>query len=347
VASSTRGDIRRVAAEAGVSTATVSRVLSGRGPASAGAAQKVRSAAAKLDYLPNASASSLRTDRSMIIGVLVPNLANPVFLPFLRAVEQMAQRRGYSVIVADTQHSDRIEAQQLDRLSAQRVDGLIMAGRPRNPARVGRWRRDGLPVTDPYTFAAEAGFPLESLASGAIGQVCRDLADFGHTRIGYLTRGAGSRATFGHRWELIGEVCRSLAIELDRVTLGVDTRPGPGDLRQLAGRLEALVHAPHGPTVLWSNSHVLAPVVLEALALAHIDLPGDCSFVTFGDSPWAAAYRPSISVIESDMSAVAEAMTAALLHRLGSLDIPPVPRLTEDRYIARESVGPAPNRRAG
>jgi LacI family transcriptional regulator len=159
VASSTRSGIRQVAAEAGVSTATVSRVLSGRGPASTETAQKVQSAASKLDYLPNASASSLRTDRSMIIGVLVPNLANPVFLPFLRAVEGMAQQQGYAVIVADTQHSDRIEARQLDRLSAQRVDGLIMAGRPRSPARVRRLRDGGLPVTDPYTFVAETGYP--------------------------------------------------------------------------------------------------------------------------------------------------------------------------------------------
>ena len=91
-----------------------------------------RSAAAaeRLHYQPSASASSLRTDRSMIIGVLVPNLANPVFLPFLRAVEHEAQRFGYAVMVADTQQSTEIEHRQLDRLSAQRIDALIMAGRP-------------------------------------------------------------------------------------------------------------------------------------------------------------------------------------------------------------------------
>src|ERR1700722_11315671 len=128
-----RAGIRQVAAEAGVSTATVSRVLRGRGPASARAIAAVQSAARRLDYLPSASASSLRTDRSMIIGVLVPNLANPVFLPFLRAVEHMAQRHGYAVIVADTQRSGEVERRQLDRLSAQRIDALVVAGRPRDP----------------------------------------------------------------------------------------------------------------------------------------------------------------------------------------------------------------------
>ncbi len=125
-----RPDIRQVAAEAGVSTATVSRVLTGKGPASEDATRRVRAAADRLGYSPSAPASSLRTERSMIIGVLVPNLANPVFLPFLRAVEHLAQQHGYAVIVADAQRSPEVERRQLDRLSAQRIDALVVAGRP-------------------------------------------------------------------------------------------------------------------------------------------------------------------------------------------------------------------------
>ena len=152
-----RTGIREVAAEAQVSTATVSRVLSGRGPASESAVASVRSAASKLDYLPNASASSLRTDRSLIIGVLVPDLGNPVFLPFLRAVERNAQQHGYAVIVADTQRSAEVEMGQLNRLRAQGVDGLVLAGRSRVPDRVQQMQAMGVPVSDPYLFAEQTG----------------------------------------------------------------------------------------------------------------------------------------------------------------------------------------------
>ena len=308
-----RPDIRQVAAEAGVSTATVSRVLSGRGPASAKAIRAVRSAAERLDYQPSASASSLRTDRSMIIGVLVPNLANPVFLPFLRAVEHQAQRFGYAVMVADTQQSTEIEHRQLDRLSAQRIDALIMAGRPRDPQRVRRLIDAGLAVADPVTFAERAGVPFRSISAVAIEEACRHLASLGHERLAF--RGPRPRtapSTSAHRWHLIETTCRSLAPRLSAwPSMGSAISP-PGQAHRLprrAGRhIWTLGPSPGGPTVLWSNSHVLAPILLEGLSMADIGIPTECSFVTFGDSAWAAAYRPSISVITDDLEAAATAL---------------------------------------
>ena len=112
----------------------------------------------------------------------------------------------------------------------------------------------------------------------------------------------------------------------------------------LGRQLERLVSAPGGPTALWSNSHVLAPLVLEGLAGAGLSLPSDCSFLTFGDSAWAAAYRPSINTIDGDLYGVAEAMTTALLHQLGVIDVGPARPIEVDRYVVRQSVG-TPHRR--
>jgi LacI family transcriptional regulator len=336
-----RPDIRQVAAEAGVSTATVSRVLSGRGPASADATLAVRAAAQRLHYLPSASASSLRTDRSMIIGVLVPNLANPVFLPFLRTVEHLAQRYGYSVIVADTQHSADIERSQLDRLSAQQIDGLIMAGRPRDLDHVHRLTEAGVVVTDPVTFTEQEGYPLRTIAAAAVEDACRHLASLGHRRLAFVARGHSRRRTSGDRWRLIESSCRGLGLEPKRVTLGGDGDDIEGDT-SMAVTLDALVCSVEGPTVIWSNSHVLAPLVLEGLTVSAIDIPTDCSFVTFGDSLWARAYRPSISVISDDLDAAATALTSSVLHRLGVTGAGPPVDIPASVYRPRMSVGPAP-----
>ncbi|HEY7916498.1 MAG TPA: LacI family DNA-binding transcriptional regulator [Acidimicrobiales bacterium] len=337
-----RADIRQVAARAGLSTATVSRVLTGRGPASADAIRRVHAAARELDYLPNASASSLRTDRSMMIGVLVPDLANPVFLPFLRAVEHSAQPLGYAVVVADTQNSERIERQQLDRLIAQGIDGLVMAGRPRQPGQTRRLSRAGVPVTDPELFAEHAGTSIRAMTVAAIEEACRHLASLGHRRLAFVTRGAALQRASAGRWGTIQGACRDLGIEARHVALMI--RPDADDpgAGLAATKLAALIRPADSPSVIWSNSLVLAPLLLEALAVAGIEIPARCSFLTFGDSPWATAYRPPISVVSGDLGSVASAMTESLLRRLGAVEAEPAVELRPDTYVARSSVGPAP-----
>lgn len=336
-----RPDIRQVAVEAGVSTATVSRVLTGRGPASPEASRKVRAAAEALGYSPSAPASSLRTERSMIIGVLVPNLANPVFLPFLRAVEHRAQRHGYAVIVADAQRSTAVERRQLDRLSAQRIDALVVAGRPADPDHIRRLARSGLAVADAEAFQAQAR-GLAASTARAIDQACTHLADLGHRRVAFLTRGGPPSGSSATRWGLIEAAAAPRGITVDRVLVG---RPGHprADGLGLAGLLGRMVRSPGGPTALWSSSHTLAPLLLEALALGALEVPLECSFLTFGDSPWAAAYRPSISVLTSDLGSVGAFMAEALLHDLGVTGAAPDWEVEPDRFVPRGSLGPAPS----
>jgi DNA-binding LacI/PurR family transcriptional regulator len=339
-----RPDIRQVAAEAGVSTATVSRVLSGRGPASAAATLAVHAAVEHLHYVPSASASSLRTARSMIIGVLVPNLANPVFLPFLRAVEHLAQRYGYSVIVADTQHSAEVERRQLDRLSAQRIDALILAGRPRDAAQVRRLSDAGVVVTDPVIFAEQSGRALQSVGTEAVGDACRRLQFLGHTRVAFVAVNRSSTGAAGDRWRLIDSACQSSGLEPVRMTVPAGSEGARGvDIGRAGSLFDGLVRSPGGPTVIWSNSHVLAPRLLESLALADITIPTECSFLTFGDSPWAAAYRPSISVVTDDLGSAATMMTSAVLHQLGAITALPAIEVPPSIYRERGSVGPAPH----
>jgi DNA-binding LacI/PurR family transcriptional regulator len=328
-----------VAAEAGLSTATVSRVLTGRGPASEDATTRVRAAAKRLGYSPSASASSLRTERSMIIGVLVPTLANPVVLPFLRAVEHLAQQHGYAVIVADTQRSREVERRQLDRLSAQRIDALVVAGRPADPEHIRRLSRAGLPVADAEAFTHHAA-KRSSSTGEAVGHACEHLALLGHRRVAFLTQGTAPGGASATRWRLIGHAARSAGIKAERMVVGgADKRDGA----DMAALLDRLVRSPGGPTALWSSSHTLAPRLLEGLSIAEVALPAECSFLTFGDSPWAVAYRPAISVVTSDLGSAGRVMAEGLLLRLGAIGSEPTGDVEPDRYVARKSVGSAPS----
>ncbi len=332
-----RADIRQVAAEAGVSTATVSRVLTGRGPASEVATRRVKAAAERLGYSPSVSASSLRTDRSMIIGVLVPNLANPVFLPFLRAVEHLAQQHGYAVIVADAQRSPEVERRQLDRLSAQRIDALVVAGRASNPDHIRRLAESGLVVADAGAFSAQAAV-LAASAGDAIDDALEHLASLGHHRVALLSQRSVPGKASGGRWPLIERSARSRGMTVERVIVGGADGLNSSDMAEL---LDGLVRRPGGPSALWSSSHALAPRLLEGLSIAEVALPAESSFLTFGDSPWAAAYRPGITVLTGDLDSIGTVMTEGLLHALGILDDPPSTSIRPDRYVPRASIGPA------
>jgi DNA-binding LacI/PurR family transcriptional regulator len=162
-----------------------------------------------------------------------------------------------------------------------------------------------------------------------------------------VARGHAEPSASTNRWQVIETTCRSLRLRPSRVAVKefhdfpTSGRP-TGSREELAATLDGLVRSPGGPTVIWSNSHVLAPILLEGLAIADIAIPTDCSFVTFGDSSWAAAYRPSISVITDDLEAAATALTSSVLHQLGVTESEPPVQVPQGVYLARKSVAPPP-----
>src|SRR5437879_2513008 len=121
-------NIFEVARKAGVSTATVSRVLSRPDMVSRETRRKVMKAVDLLGYVPNATAKNLRTLRSGKLLVTVPDIANPFFSLILQGIEDAAQREGYAVLVGDTQHDMKREEGYASMLKRREADGLIFLG---------------------------------------------------------------------------------------------------------------------------------------------------------------------------------------------------------------------------
>ncbi|MGH3160234.1 MAG: LacI family DNA-binding transcriptional regulator, partial [Streptosporangiaceae bacterium] len=121
--------LRDVAARAGVHPATASRALNPdtKGMTSADTAERVLRAAEELGYQPNTVARSLRTARSSSIGVVVPDLTNPLFPPIVRGIEAALTPRGYVLLIVNTDNSARQEEQLIASLRSRSIDGLILA----------------------------------------------------------------------------------------------------------------------------------------------------------------------------------------------------------------------------
>mgnify|MGYP001319161194 CR=1 FL=1 len=162
-----RTTLKDVAEAVGVHVSTVSRALN---PATrhfirAEVTAKILEASASLNYRPNAAAYSLRTNRTHIIGVVIPDIANPVFPPIIRGIENVLSEHGYMAMLVNTDTRSARQASLIGALHARGIDGLIVASLERNDSTVRAIADDGLPVilgTRPehLTLVDSGGIPV-------------------------------------------------------------------------------------------------------------------------------------------------------------------------------------------
>ena len=138
-----KATLKDVAAEAGVTVTTVSRVLNNRGPISEKTRRKVYDAINKLDYRPNEAARSLGKKRTNVIGVIVPSIANPFFSELVNHLEAYAFSKGYHIELCNSYHEEYKEKEYLSLLQENRVAGIIISSRTED---IGKYLTDRLPV---------------------------------------------------------------------------------------------------------------------------------------------------------------------------------------------------------
>src|SRR5690242_19812212 len=134
-----------VAAKAGVSAITVSRALNNTGHVSADTRQRILDAVSELNYVPNALASSLRSQRTQLLALLLTDITNPFWTTVARGVEDAAIAAGYAVILCNTDENPAKEARYLDLLLRRRVDGLIVGPTSESAALLQNLKRRQVP----------------------------------------------------------------------------------------------------------------------------------------------------------------------------------------------------------
>ena len=184
-------NIYEVARRAGVSTATVSRVLSQPGVVAPVTRRRVLRVVTRLSYLPNSTAKNLRTLRTAKILVTVPDISNPFFSLVLKGIEDAAQRAGYSVLLGDTQRNQQREERYALMLRRKEADGLIFFGYqlPREAAALVRALAPRCaPIVNAGKVSPGLGIPAVHVDNAKAGFEAMDhLYGLGHKRIGILT----------------------------------------------------------------------------------------------------------------------------------------------------------------
>ncbi|MDX2019190.1 MAG: LacI family DNA-binding transcriptional regulator [Deltaproteobacteria bacterium] len=308
--------IRDVARKAKVSTATVSRVLSGVNVVSDDLAERVRAVARQLKYHPNRVARSLRSQKSRIVGVLIPNIQNPFFTGVIRGIEDLLQATDYTLLLGNSDDNPARERGYLDLLRAEGVGGLIVVPGADAAKTYTEILEIGIPVVAIDRFVADLQCDSVTVANeeGAAAAI-RHLIALGHTRIGIVT---GPEKISTARERLAG-----YALALREAKLPHEAPLIHHVVFRQEGGYEAatkLMSLPHPPTAIFAASDFIALGVLRALHDRRLHIPEDVAVVSFDDMPWAAALSPPLTAVSQPTYELGATAARLLLERMRDPD---------------------------
>lgn len=310
---SERSTIKQVAERAGVSTSTVSRVLNDFPYVRPAVRQAVLNAMQALSYRTDSVARSLRTRRTMAVGMLVGDINNPVLAGILRSASDVLTRSGYFVVIAQQGNSGESEGNLLRLLLSRQIDGLMWSlVNEDDPEVRSRITAPHIPIVlvDRYLSGVGADCVVADHFGGALSAL-QSLLDCGHERIailtGPLTQWPGKERLRAYRTAL-----KRAGIKIDRnliATTNADVVAG------YQATLNFLQMVPR-PTALVAGGNRVSVGALRALADAHVSVPSQLSFVAGSAPELAEVMSPALSRISLPLEAMGNQMATCLLERL-------------------------------
>lgn len=337
-----------VANAAGVSTATVARVLKATGYVGAATRARVLAVLAATGYQPNALARSLRTQRSRTLGILLSRIGrNPLFAEIARAVEAAAMQRFYRVLIVNLEGEPEREREGVRRLIESRVDAMLFI-HATDAANVAMAAAAGIATVQVERLVAhESRAVTVDNRAGCLAAMAHLIA-LGHRRIGYIGVDPGRYP--GSMPSIEGERLESYRAALGDAGLPVDpdlTRllpayPRPGSTDQVApghAEMMALLDLANPPTAVLITGEILATGALQALYARRLRVPDDISVIGYDDN-LAPFLTPPLSAVALPTEAIGQAAFELAMEAIAGDPAARVVRLRTELNL-RASTGPA------
>ncbi len=330
--------LKDVAKKVGIHPATVSRALNPRTAhlVNAATVAKVRKAAAALNYVPNPMAAGLRTSRSHTIGVVIPDLTNPLFPGMVRGIQDTLSRAGYTPLLVNTDNDPDAEAQMVASLSARRVDGFIMATARRDHPLLAELS-EKYPVVLINRTSDSVALPLVAADEmHGIRLAVEHLYGLGHREIAHLAGPAWS-STGHERSQAFTKAMRDHELSAAKRIMAVEAW-SIDSARDTA--IKMLTNDPRITAIVAANDQ-LALGVFAACRQLKIKCPKELSVVGHNDMPFMDIVDPpltTVSVPQHDIGAEAARLILSLLVEDGATPTKQV-RLTPE-LIVRGSTAP-------
>ena len=332
----TRATARDVARLAGVDPSTVSRVLNGafdQHSYSPQTVKKVRRAAKELQYRPSVAARGLRTGRTMLLGMVVSDIASAFFSELAARVERRARKHKYRLIVCNTDENPKWQEEHLADLVSHPVDGLIVS--PTGARGCKRAINAGVPLV---TIDRQLSLPsvphvgLDNLAAGRM--LGKHLSDAGRRNVAVVMPPIESQRARVDRLEGLrqGLAPDGQVVWVQETSVLVLRRGARSQLRKRLEQSDPL------PDAIVGLTHVCTLSAMSALAESGIAFPDQIALAGIDDFPAAAVMKPAVTVVAQPVDQIASAALDALIQQIASPDEPVQSTILKPSLIKRRSV---------
>jgi DNA-binding LacI/PurR family transcriptional regulator len=331
--------IYEVAKQAGVSPKTAARILAGEQGRPKNR-ERVLTAARKLGYVRNQQAANLRSGKSGLIGVIVPDIANPTYPGFIQTIYETATKNGYQVLLSSTFGKTSEEVLALRMFEINRVEGIILnaaegEGDEDCDAILERFVSRGVPIV--LAGRPVRNLPVDQIVLQNVSATRRAvsyLTKVGHKKLGFIT---GPNDTLGSQERRKGFV---------QALTAAGIKPEPkwmldGDFTAESGRQQAiqLLTGTDRPTAVVASNDLLALGAMRACFELKLTVPDDVAVVGFDDIAVAQLISPSLTTLRIPLRQIARDVVALLMQRIQNKDLSNQRRLVyEPELIIRESA---------
>lgn len=327
--------IKEVANRAGVSIATVSRVLNDQPNVTAEARAKVMAAVQALDYRPSRVARCLRTKSTHVIGLIITDIQNLFYTSVTRGIEDVASRNGYSVILCNTDEDAERERLYLEVMHDENVAGIILASATET-GHDPKLLNGHIPVValDRLITDAKVDTVLVDNVGGARKAVSH-LLSLGHRRIG-LIRGQQEITTSLERQAGYEQALKEYGLPIDPALIR------RADFRQVADSRQQtldLLASPERPTALFTANTLITLGTLMAIHEVGLRIPEDIALVSFDDIPWSTLLNPPLTAVPQPTYEIGTTAADMLLARIANPNRPPTQVRLGLQLVIRESCG--------
>jgi LacI family transcriptional regulator len=318
---------------AGVSVATVSSVINNSSYVSPELRKRVEAAIRELNYSPNLLARGLARQKTLTLGVLVPDIANFFFPELVRGVEDKAKEAGYTIILGSSDNQVAKEEVYLRLFLSQRVDGIVLVKAPgeMSSALEKTFRKDGPPVVlldrEDATLVADT-VVADDFGGGLL--ATQHLLDLGHRRIGII-RGISGASTTQQRFRGY-----EAALQERNVKLNPDL-VADGDYGIESGYAAGMALLRQQPTAIFVTNYMMTIGLLRAVEEQKLACPKDISLVSYDDFVWNDFFSPRLTCVAQPKYMLGFKAAETLISRIQGKHKRPRKEVLENRLRVRAS----------